>query len=336
MEILPAAGNLLPTQILVTSAITSAAGIAVPSHDVPLTGSSFSASTGTTAASQEVEDTYIASQMGTLVHEEAFALTGMAITSIQGSAGESLDVVLDITGAESITAVGSFTYTISHELLGQAITGEQDNSGFGLPVFRDLIGEQAVFAAGTLYLDNDRSYPITGETITSAINAFAEVRTAVPVNGATINSEQFLFYTEAALTGEAIQAGQGRLGRDKKDDAGKPPKDKKPKKVKVEIDGEIFEVASIEEGEALYRHTLEIAAETAKAAADAQVAAALANKDSEAKVKLTVPRIKGNKELAEEVAAIYTQATIDAQVLLEVSRKRQVDEEEALVLLLLN
>jgi len=340
-EITSFIGTLRTASPLAGTAVTTAQG-AFTLSNVPtasLTGLEATSALNSVTVQQDVEDTYIASGIGSVVFTMVTALSGVEMATEQGTVGVTGDVTAALTGVEFTTEQEDVIDGFELPLVGNEMLGEQTDDNFGLPLNIELSGAESLVETGTVYLDNDRAYPLIGiaslveqGTMPSFVNAF--------VNGEFISTEQETIGPKTvALTGEEIDMRQGRIHhRGKSDDAGKPDKgkDKKPKKVKVEIDGEIFEVNSIEEGEALFRHTLEIAAETAKAAADAQVAAALANKDKEAKVKLTVPRIKGNKELAEEVAAIYTQATIDAQVALETARLRQVDEEDALVLLLLN
>jgi hypothetical protein len=129
--------------------------------------------------------------------------------------------------------------------------------------------------------------------------------------------------------------GQGRVNsKGRSQDAGDGDgrgngKDKKKKK-KVMVDGQHFEVDD-DELKDLLQLAKEVATAKAKEEADAAVAAMVAKKSSE-KIRLTVPKVTGSDELKDAIADIYMQATIDA----EVSRNRQLDEEEALVLLLLN
>jgi hypothetical protein len=96
------------------------------------------------------------------------------------------------------------------------------------------------------------------------------------------------------------------------------------------VDGQHFEVDE-DELKDLLQLAKEVATAKAKEEADAAVAAMVAAKSSE-KIKLVVPKVTGSEELKDAITDIYMQATIDA----EVSRNRQLDEEEALVLLLLN
>jgi hypothetical protein len=88
----------------------------------------------------------------------------------------------------------------------------------------------------------------------------------------------------------------------------------------------VFEVNEEEMAE-----LLDMAKEVATAKAKEEADAAVAAKSTE-KIKLVVPKVTGSEELKDAITDIYMQATIDA----EVSRNRQLDEEEALVLLLLN
>lgn len=337
MEMSSFTGNIGTASPLSGHAITTAAG-SFGVTNVPtdtLLGQSFTAEQSSVAVQQDVEDTFIGSGIGSIAITKSFALTGAEAVFEQGTITATGDVTIALTGEDLDVEIGEVTDSYEFPLTGQEILGEQDNSGFGLPKNIELTGAEALAEAGNVFLDNDRSYPLTTAvsntemgTLPAFVNAF--------VNGETITTEQEnIGPRNVDLTGEQVAVEQGRIKAKDKNEGGKPKPDKPKKGKKVLIDDEIFYVKDDAEAEELFKQVLALAAEKAKADADAIVAKALADKDKEAKVSLTVPRIS-DEELQKQVADIYTQATIDAQVNLEVSRRRQLDEEEALVLLLLN
>jgi len=269
------------------------------------------------------------------------ALGGSEIATGHGTVTPSGDVTVALNGTASTSGIGDVTDGFELPLTGSEILGEQDTSGFGLPKNVELSGAEVAVEDGTVYLDNDRTYPLTTSvsntelgTLPVFVNAF--------VNGETIFTEmEGIGPRTADLTGQEITVEQARLHTGGQKPAGDPRKDKgKDKRKKrhctINIDGQEFVCDSKEEVEDLFAQARMLAKQRAKEDADAQLAKLLEAKDKETKVQLKVPRITGSDELKDEITAIYNQATIDAQVALEVSRKQQLDEEESLVLLLLN
>jgi hypothetical protein len=332
MEILSFTGNVktsspLSGQAIATEHQAFAAVSNTPTD--PLLGQSFTAGQSSMFAQQDVEDTYITSGIGSLVYTEVWALSGTEVATAQGTLTATGDISVELLGEQFATELEDMEDSFEITLTGSEILGEQSNEGFGLPLDVALTGAESLVEAGTVFLDDDRSYPLIGAealveagTMPSFLN--------VSVNGETVFTEQYLFELLVELTGEQVAVEQGRVNsKGRSQDAGHghgqgPPAKKKKKKVTV--DGQVFEVNEEEMAE-----LLEMAKEVATAKAKEEADAAVAAKSTE-KIKLVVPKVTGSEELKDAITDIYMQATIDA----EVSRNRQLDEEEALVLLLLN
>lgn len=331
MEINSFVGSVKTASPLVGSAVTSALQSFAAVSNTPtdtLLGQSFTAQQTSVTVDQGVEDTYVTSGIGSMVFTMVTALSGSGVAFSQGTVGVTGDVTVALTGQASTTGIGDVTDGISMALTGIEMLGEQTDDNFGLPLNIELTGSQSLVEAGTVYLDNDRSYPLVGTQV------LVETTNPGLFTNAFVNGE-FIFLSQegigprnAELSGQGISVEQGRIKAKGKDDgAGKPPKDKKDKKKKkVTVDGQLFEVDDEELAELLV-----VAKEIATAKAKEEADAAVAAKSTE-KIRLKVPKVTGSEELKDAIADIYMQATIDA----EVSRNRQLDEEEALVLLLLN
>ncbi len=337
MEMLAFAGDVAPATGLTGAAITSATGTAgvdnLPTDT--LLGMSITSGIGVVAVVSDVEDTFIQSSSGAIAFVESFALTGIELTGSQGTLTASGDLQLALTGEEDVFAAGSFAgFTNEFALTGQEILGQQDDTGFGLPEEITLSGIESVVSAGSVFLDNDRSYPLVGEA-TLVQDGITFASSLAFLSSGLITIEQFLFETVVELTGEQANFAQGRFERPQRD-AGDPGKGKgrdKPRKTVI-VDGQTFHVNE-EELQDLVLLAGQIAQAKAEEEASIALAKAKADKSIE-KVRLKVPGVTGSDELKAAITDVYMQAQIDAQVALEVSRARQLDEEEAIVLLLVN
>jgi hypothetical protein len=332
MEVNSFIGSVLPKTALSGQASTTGQGSVAPGERTEaLTGSGSTTGQGSVAVQQDVEDTYITSSQGTAIFEMLTALSGTQVVLNQGTVTASADVTLALTGEDADVEIGSMVDSFEFQLTGIEMLGEQTDDNFGLPLNIELTGAESLAEAGTVYLDDDRSYPLTGTQVLVEAGT-APVFVNAFVNGETVLTEQYLFEVLVALDGSEMAGEQGRIKLKSNQGGGHPhgpgkdkDKDKKKKK-KVTVDGQMFEVDD-EELKELLKVAQEIAAVKAKEEADAMVAA-----KSTEKIRLKVPKVTGSEELKDAIADIYMQATIDA----EVSRNRQLDEEEALVLLLLN
>jgi hypothetical protein len=339
MEMVGLVGSVGTAGVITTQAITSALQSFAAVLNTPtdtLLGIQSTLGQGTMAANQDVEDTFIQSALQTMVASPEQALTGSVLTGSQGTVGATEDTTLDLVGEEDVFETGDVGFSVEFELTGVEAIGEQ--YFVGAPAFEALIGEESIVSAGEVrdFADDDRDFPLVGQSITATSDAALAVDFIMqPLDDNLITSEQYLFNVDAALEGIQIEMGQGRVNsKGRSQDAGDGDgrgngKDKKKKK-KVMVDGQHFEVDD-DELKDLLQLAKEVATAKAKEEADAAVAAMVAKKSSE-KIRLTVPKVTGSDELKDAIADIYMQATIDA----EVSRNRQLDEEEALVLLLLN
>jgi hypothetical protein len=328
MEINSFIGSVLPKIALSGQASATEQGsVALGERTEALTGSSFTTALGNVAVQQDVEDTFIASAMGTAIFEMLTALSGSVANFDQGTITPSADITLPLTGESFDSELESMVDSFEFQLTGIEMLGEQTDDNFGLPLDIELIGAESLAEAGTVFLDNDRSYPLVGaQALVGTTNP--GLFTNAFISGETVFTEQHLFELVVALDGSEMAGEQGRIkAKDKKDDAGKPDKPAKDKKKKkVTVDGQLFEVDDEE-----LKELLVVAREIATAKAKEEADAAVAAKSTE-KIRLKVPKVTGSEELKDAITDIYMQATIDA----EVSRNRQLDEEEALVLLLLN
>jgi hypothetical protein len=330
MEINSFIGSVLPkTALSGQASATEQGSVALGARTEALNGSEFTTALGNVAVQQDVEDTYIASAQGTAIFEMLTALSGTQVVLDQGTVTASADITLPLTGEDADAEIGSMVDSFEFQLTGIEMLGEQTDDNFGLPLNIELTGAESLAEAGTVFLDNDRSYQLIGtqvlvETTNPGLftNAF--------INGETVFTEQHLFELVVALDGSEMAGEQGRIKLKSNQGGGHPhgpgkDKDKKKKK-KVTVDGQVFEVDDEE-----LKELLVVAREIATAKAKEEADAAVAAKSTE-KIRLKVPKVTGSEELKDAIADIYMQATIDA----EVSRNRQLDEEEALVLLLLN
>jgi hypothetical protein len=337
VEMVAAVGSVGTASPITTSAITSALNSFAAVLNTPtdtLLGIQSTLGQGTMAANQDVEDTFIQSGIGTTIsdHQMALDATTLTITSYQGTVVATEDTTLALVGEEDVFAAGNVGFSTEFALTGSQILGEQ--YFVGAPGYAELTGAESITSADTVrdFTGEDRDFALVGQSITLTSDTSLPVDFIMqPLDDNLITSEQYLFNVDAALEGIQIEMGQGRVNsKGRSQDAGDGDgrgngKDKKKKK-KVTVDGQVFHVDE-DELKDLLQVAKEIAAAKAKEEADAMVAA----KSSE-KIRLTVPKVTGSEELKEAIADIYMQATIDA----EVSRNRQLDEEEALVLLLLN
>jgi hypothetical protein len=335
MEMVAAVGSVGTASPITTTAITSALNSFAAVLNTPtdtLLGLSATFGIGTMAANQDVEDTFIQSGIGVAIANPQQALSGTAITVSAGDVIATEDTTLALVGEEDVFAAGNVGFSTEFALTGAEAIGEQYY--VGAPGYATLTGAESVMSAGEVrdFTGEDRDFPLIGESITATSDTALPVTFIMqPLDDNLITSEQYLFNVDAALEGIQIDMGQGRVNsRGRSQDAGDGDgrgnaKDKRKKK-KVTVDGQVFHVDE-DELKDLLQVAKEIAAAKAKEEADAAVAA-----KSTEKIRLTVPKVTGSEELKDAIADIYMQATIDA----EVSRNRQLDEEEALVLLLLN
>ncbi len=339
MEMVAETGFMNTSSALSTQVITSAAGTMVANNvpDATLQGMQITSAMGSLGVQSDVEDTFIQSSHGAIAIVESYPITGIESVCGQGTLTPSGDVELFLVGEQAVFATGSFAdFSNEFALTGQEILVQQDDGGFGLPEEITLTGIESVVSAGNVFLNDDRDYPLIGEQVLVQDGiTFASSLAFLSNNLITTEQEQ-IGPVSTELTGQQIDMGQYQFDIKKDHGAGDPGKGKgrdKPRKTVI-VDDQVFEVND-EELEDLVKAVQEVATAKAKEEADAAVAALVAAK-SDGKVRLKVPSVTGSEELKDAITDVYMQAQIDAQVALEVSRARQLDEEEAIVLLLVN
>jgi len=127
----------------------------------------------------------------------------------------------------------------------------------------------------------------------------------------------------------AVSTGAGRSNR-------------KRRRYVVEIDGQIFEVQSVEHAQAILERARELATRTAQEIAAEVVPAKVVRKVGKRPVSLPTPKISSpDPELAAAISdtrrainEIYKQAALQAELAYWLARQRDEDEEEALLLLM--
>jgi hypothetical protein len=333
-----AAGSVIQGPAISGQAITSGIGTLTRSATQPISGSAMTAAIGIVSVNNDADDTWIPSHIGDVTWGMEFALTGEVITSSRGTISIEGSRAVDTAGEEDVFAAGTLGLDMSFELVGTAIALAQEP--VGAPGYADLTGAEFTAVNGRVWLDDDRDYPIggvadmtlsTGNMVTSSL--------AFVIGQEILMGQEQIGPRNLELVGMEIASGQyqfpishdnwaGGHGRGHHGHAKKPGQVQTKRHHKtVIIDGQEFQVDSEEQLQQLVATAKEIAASEAARVVAEQVAL-----KSKERIKLVIPKVSGNKELKEAITDIYTQATIDA----EVSRNRQLDEEEALVLLLLS
>jgi gas vesicle protein len=338
-------GSVSSGDTLITgNAATSATGSTALGVDIPLTGSEMASATGTISPEQDAVDTYIASASGQAGASADVALTGSEVASTAGDVAPSGDAEFVLTGQASTVSAGSVVFDKQFQLVGEAITAFQ--GAFGAPGFAALSGAQIDISAGFVFLDNDRTFALTGQSV-SVLEGAAVTSYLAFVTGQVLTLTQQAEFGPrvVALSGQQIGAVAGDIhapGRSGQTPAGKP---RRRKKTEVEIDGQIYHVETKEDAARLL--------ETAKQAAEELAALAIERASkaerrptrkvlADARKALQVPVIDADEDLQSEVEAlqqeiadIYTQAlqTVEIAALM---RKAEIEEDDEDVLLLLS
>ena len=352
IEMVAAAGSIPSTgQPLSGQATTSAAGsMALGDREIAISGSSSTFGLGTVSPGQDIEDTFIQNGTGSVAPQLSFALSGIQLDMAQGTVVATADLTIALTGEEDTFAAGTLGLTQEFALTGTEILGEQGGDNFGLPKEAALIGELATVSAGDVFLNSDRSFPLTTQAITaeagSAVvsNLYFLAGQAIAVEQETIGPKN------AALTGESVSVLAGNVTAPRDVGGGRCKPKKHGRRVKLIIDDQEFIVDSLEEAEQLTEQIRALAAfqaeEQARAVVTGRKNVAAANKRpiSGDPVKLDLPTIVGENKASKALAAklkaevdeIYQRAAIEAEIAIGVAKQRALDEDESLVLLLLN
>jgi hypothetical protein len=186
-QINSAAGSVIPSAFPTSQVSTSAAGLVVVSAETALTGSAITSSTGTVVPGLQDDDTYITSASGTAAPVISKALTGQAITGGHGFVSASAaDKTVNLSGAGVVitSATGTAVPVLSFPLSGQFISSGQSN--MGAPGYADLSGSQVTVDQGFF----GRSYPLSGQEITTAQGTIIGVPGLVALVGEGVSVQQ--------------------------------------------------------------------------------------------------------------------------------------------------
>jgi hypothetical protein len=157
-------GSLIAgTQFVTGQVSTTAAGTLTYVLTLPVVGIGASLAQGNIAASQEAEDTYIASLYGIQIANIDVELVGsdVLMDTEQGNVGTSGDDFKALTGSATVSAAGTLIAVPQLSITGQEISDQQ--GVFGAPGFASLTGAESAVVAGNVFLTNDRTFPITGQ-----------------------------------------------------------------------------------------------------------------------------------------------------------------------------
>lgn len=149
-------------QLLAGMASTPAQGAYGLDLTVPVSGEGMVSESGTISPEQGADDTLITSFEGLMAGDFTLALSGAETTSAPGSVSTG-DAFALLTGSSSTAEAGSFAFEESYPIVGSLILA--DHGTFGAPGFASLSGAEITAAAGSVFLDNDRTYPLVGESV---------------------------------------------------------------------------------------------------------------------------------------------------------------------------
>lgn len=329
---------------------------------------SYISATGTTQACNSEDEAYstvVAVSIPAASSDVSRSLTGQSATTSAGSITESISYA--ISGSQATIAQGSITESISYQLSGTSATSSNGTltsgvsyslsgsvsttssgtitpvGGDGGDVSRSLTGEQTSISAGSL--TSDVSYAISGSAL-SASSGSVGADVTITLTGIQISAAQG---SVSASGGDAVEP-QRSTG------AGRPRKTRKTRekqeRILVTIDNETFNVSSQEEAVSLLE----------KAAVEAQK---LANTQSQKVVELRKRREKRDgylnktpikidppsisvsfdngesvfigeiEDIKDRIFDSYRQAAENAEIALLIQKSIELDNDEALVLLLL-
>jgi hypothetical protein len=208
-EITSAQGNVQGGYAFLSGgASTGEQGSYVLSLTLPITGIEATCSAGSIQSTgQDAVDTLLTASQGTPTLTLEVPISGSAITSAAGTVVVSADAFIALTGEASTSAAGTLEYNKQEPLTGSSITSQQNP--VGAPGGASLTGSAVTVSAGDVFTTNDRSFALTGESITAQDGTtFASPVCFVDgqevVSGLGIIGDQ-----SASLTGvgSAVQAG---------------------------------------------------------------------------------------------------------------------------------
>jgi hypothetical protein len=338
------AGNVNSGETLISGvASTFATGSPTLDNSLALTGSEIASSAGLVFPEQDAVDTYIGSSSGVVGPSASIALTGSEVTSAAGDVSTTADAELPLVGEAFTASAGSVGIDKQFPLTGGAVATSQ--GAFGAPGFASLSGAQIASTAGFVFLDNDRTFALTGQSVSvldgSAVTSYLAFVTGQAL---TLTQQQEFGPRVVALSGQRINVEAGELVPPR---LGVVPagKSKRRKKTEVEIDGKVYSVQTKEAATALLEETRKEAQATAALAIErASKAERRPTRKvlADAKKALQVPVIDADEELqsdveklTQEIAEMFQNAlqTVEIAALM---RKAEIEEDDEDVLLLIS
>lgn len=209
-EFTAAAGTLTGgTQFITGSESTSAAGTMTYGLALPITGIESACGQGAVSAAQEADDAFIASGIGNVAQSAEIPLVGSVATTAQGTLTITSDAESALTGSAITSEAGSLGYGEEFPLSGSEITSAQQS--MGAPGGATLTGSVVTVSAGDVFTTNDRSFNLTGQSMT-AQDGLAVTSYLAFVTGQELTvSAQEIGPRGAVLAGEAIISATGDI-----------------------------------------------------------------------------------------------------------------------------
>jgi hypothetical protein len=328
------------SQLLDGITVSMGRGTPLVGFSKPLVGEAFATQAGTVTSEQFADDTYIASGLGSVsTLSSAVQLLGAGATAEYGELAVTGDDETALSGLSATFAAQSLVRSIDLALTGGGITAAQQ--AMGAPGGATLTGLAVSVAAGETTTSNDRTVALDGAGFAAGYGSPFASPLAFPAGLGLTLAQETIGPINVALTGEAITSGQGVLTPPAAVSTDAGSSKKKRRKHVVEIDGQIFEVASEDEALDLLAQAKEAAQELAQRTVQKSAAAKPREAVNEAREALKQPHIVASDDLTDqaktlerEIDEIY-RAAIDAIEAEARKRRAEEDEENALIQLLL-
>lgn len=206
-------GAVDSTPALTGEGLASGHGTLSPAEAVALTGHAITVLQGAATVEQNPDDLFIQSRQGTAAFTMAVPLVGEALTGAQGTITLT-DGEQGLTGHAITSDTGTVINVVSCDLIGEALTADQ--YPMGAPGFADLTGQAITVEQETLYTSGDRAAALTGSEMTGAIGALvASLRQAMTTTllaGGTGLLNPTGSTVTRALSGQRAAFTQGALG----------------------------------------------------------------------------------------------------------------------------
>lgn len=326
---------------------------------------SYISATGTTQACNSEDEAYstvVAVSIPAASSDVSRALTGQSVTVSAGSVSESISYPL--SGSQATIAQGSITETVSYQLSGIASTAS--SGSLTGDVSYGLAGSSSTVSSGTVTPvggdSGDVSKAITGEQSTiSSGSLISGVSYSISGSGLSASSGSVGVDVTVALTGIQLSVSQGTIaasGGDiaepqRSNGAGRPKKTrKKQERVLVTIDNETFNVSSQEEAVSLLKKAAVAAQELAIAQSQKVVELRKRREKrdgylNKTPIKIDAPSISVSfdngepahineiEQIKDKIIESYREAAENAEIALLIQKSIELDNDEALVLLLL-